>query len=157
MYECIFEWVFICIYPTPPQRTGCNTRSVFKRSTTGLNSNFSSSLIDCLNKAKEPNLRSYLLIAGKRIDRIIPFLGVLSQNETPTASSRIWTQIANYISSNDNRRYSIHFYISLRLWVHVRKYPHEYVHVHENVCVCVCVCVSMCVCPCSCARVNFLW
>ena len=29
---------FICIYSNPPQQTGCDTRSIFKQSKTGLNS-----------------------------------------------------------------------------------------------------------------------
>ena len=50
--------------PNPSARTGYDTRSIFKRSLTGLNSEFSFSLTSCLTKAKEPSLSYYLPIAG---------------------------------------------------------------------------------------------
>ena len=36
-----------CLYPTPPSRAGCDTRSVIKRITTGLNSEVSLTLTGC--------------------------------------------------------------------------------------------------------------
>ena len=61
----------------PPARAGYDTRSIFKRSLTGLNSEFSFSKTSCLTKAEEPSLSYYLPIAGGRIIRFIPFPRVL--------------------------------------------------------------------------------
>ena len=43
---------YIYIFPTPPIRARCDAMSNFKRSTTGLNSEFSFSSTGCLTKAK---------------------------------------------------------------------------------------------------------
>ena len=45
----------------------------FKRSLTGLNSEFSFCQTSCLTKAEEPSLSYYLPIAGGRIIGFIPF------------------------------------------------------------------------------------
>ena len=74
---------------TPSARAGYNTRSIFKRSLTDLNSEFSFSLTSCLNKAEEPSLPYYLPIAGGRIIGFIPFPRVLVLCEMQSASSRI--------------------------------------------------------------------
>ena len=50
--------------PNPSARAGYDTRSIFKRSLTGLNSEFSFSQTSCLTKAEEPSLSYYLPIAG---------------------------------------------------------------------------------------------
>ena len=63
--------------PTPSARTGYDTMSIFKRSLTGLNSEFSFSETSCLTKAEEPSLPYYLHIAGGRIFGFIPFPRVL--------------------------------------------------------------------------------
>ena len=70
-------------------RTGYDTRLIFKRSLTGLNSEFSFSLTSCLAKAEEPSLSYYLLIAGGRIIGFIPFPRVLVLCEMQSASSRV--------------------------------------------------------------------
>ena len=57
--------IVVCINSTPSQKARCDTRSIFKQSKVGLNSQFSFSLIGCLTKVKEPNLPYYLYIAGK--------------------------------------------------------------------------------------------
>ena len=51
-------------FPTLPLRTICNIRSTFKWSTAGLKLEFSFSETDCLIKAKELSLPSYLPIAA---------------------------------------------------------------------------------------------
>ena len=52
--------MFVCMYlPTPSTRAGCDTKSVFKKSLTGLNSEFSFSLIGYQTKAKENSLSYY--------------------------------------------------------------------------------------------------
>ena len=50
----------------PSARAGYDTRSIFKRCLTGLNSEFS------LTKAEEPSLPYYLPLAGGRIIGFIP-------------------------------------------------------------------------------------
>ena len=64
-------------FTNPSAQAGYNTRSIFKWSLTGLNSEFSFSLTSCLNKAEESSLYYYLPIAGGRIIRFIPFPRVL--------------------------------------------------------------------------------
>ena len=88
------------IFTNPSVRAGYDTRSTFKRSLTGLNSEFS--LTSCLTKAEEPSLLYYLPIAGGRIIGFIPFPRVLVQWEMQSVSSRIWTRFAVSISYDDN-------------------------------------------------------
>ena len=91
----------INIYPTPPLGQDM-TQGQFKRSLTGLNSEFSFSLTSCLTKAKEPNLSYYLPIAGGRIIGFIPFPRVLVLCEMQSVSFRIWTRIVVSNSYDDN-------------------------------------------------------
>ena len=92
----------LIIFTNPSARAGYDTRSIFKQSLTGLNSEFSFSLTNCLTKAEEPSLPYYLPIAGGRIIGFIPFLRVLVQCEMQSASSRIWTRVTVSISYDDN-------------------------------------------------------
>ena len=65
---------YIILYlPNPSARAGYDTRSIFKRSLTGLYSEFSFSYTSYLTKAEEPSLSYYLPIAGGRIIGFIPF------------------------------------------------------------------------------------
>ena len=75
---------------------------IFKRSLTGLNSEFSFSYTSCLTKAEEPSLSYYLPIAGGRIIGFIHFPRVLVLCEMQSVSSRIWTRVAVSISYDDN-------------------------------------------------------
>ena len=59
VYICTYKCMHICIYPTPLSRAGCDTRSISKRSTTSLNSEFSFSYIGCSTKSQEPSLLYY--------------------------------------------------------------------------------------------------
>ena len=82
---------YIAAYPyllNPSARVGYDTRSIFKRSLTGLNSEFSFSKTSCLTKAEEPSLPYYLPIAGGRIIEFIPFPRVLGLGEIQSVSSR---------------------------------------------------------------------
>ena len=91
------------IYIYQPHRSGRILHKVnFKRSLTGLNSEFSFSKTNCLSKVEEPSLPNYLPIAGTRILRFIPFLKVLMLIEMQSVLSRIWTRVAVSISNNDN-------------------------------------------------------
>ena len=76
--------------------------SIFKRSLTGLNTEFSFFSTSCHTKVKEPSLSYYLPIAGRRIVGFIPFPRVLVLCEMQTASSRIWTLVVELISFDDN-------------------------------------------------------
>ena len=86
------------IYPTPPIWHKVN----FKRSLTGLNSEFSFSYTSCLTKAEESSLPYYLPIVGGGIIRFIPFPRVLVLREMQSVSSRIWTRVTVSISYDDN-------------------------------------------------------
>ena len=90
------------LFTNPSARAGYDTRSIFKRNLTGLNSQFSFSLTSCLTKAEEPSLSYYLPIAGGRIIGFIPFPRVLVLCEMQPVSSRIWTRVAVSISYDDN-------------------------------------------------------
>ena len=61
----------------PLRSVGYDTRSIFKWSLTGLNSEFSFSYTSCLTKAEEPSPPYYLPIAGGRMIGFIPFPRVL--------------------------------------------------------------------------------
>ena len=69
--------IIAIIFTNPSTRAGYDTRSIFKHSLTGLNSEFSFSQTSCHTKAKEPSLPYYLPIAGGRIIGFIPFPRVL--------------------------------------------------------------------------------
>ena len=89
---------------TQPLRPGrkWHTVNFFKRSLTGLNSEFSFSYTSCLTKAEEPSLPYYLPIAGGRIIGLIPFPRVLVRWEMQSVLSRIWTRVTVSISGDDN-------------------------------------------------------
>ena len=59
-------YIYIYIFTNSSSRAGYDTRSIFKRSLTGLNSEFSFSSTSRLAKAEEPSLSYYLPIAGGR-------------------------------------------------------------------------------------------
>ena len=85
---CFFNVFILSIFTNPSARAGYDTRSIFKQSLTGLNSEFSF-LTSCLTKAEEPSLPYYLLIAGGRIIGLIPSLRVLVLCEMKSVMSRI--------------------------------------------------------------------
>ena len=104
----IYPISMICMLsylPTPPPGQDRTQGQFFKRSLTGLNSEFSFSYTICLTKAEEPSLPYYLSIAGGRIIGFIPSLRVLVLCEMQSVSSRIWTGVAVSIS-NDNNHYT---------------------------------------------------
>ena len=77
------------IFTNPSARAGYNTRSISKRSLTGLNSEFSFSQTSSLTKAEEHSLPYYLPITGGRIIGFIPFPRVLVLCEMQSVSPRI--------------------------------------------------------------------
>ena len=114
--------------PNPSVWSAYDTRSIFKRSSTGLNSEFSFSLTACYTKAKEPSLPNYLPITGERIIGCLLFLRVLILCERQTASSRIWTRFAVSIFYDGNPYISSTYYIQFRL-----KFPrHNSPIIHKN-------------------------
>ena len=92
----------LILFTNPYARAGYDTRSIFKLSLTGFNSEFSFSKTSCLINAEEPSLSYYLPIAGGRIIGFIPFPRVLVLCEMQPVSSRIWTRVAMFISYDDN-------------------------------------------------------
>ena len=68
-------------------------------------------LLHWLAKAKRPSLPWYLPTAGGITDGFILFKNVLAHCETQTALSKIWTRVANSISSDDNS-YTKRIYIN---------------------------------------------
>ena len=97
---------FTCFHPfhpitNPSARAGYDTRSIFRQSLTGLNSEFSSES-SYLTKAEEPSQPYYLPITGGRIIEFILFPRVLELCEMQSVSSRIWTRVAVSISYDDN-------------------------------------------------------
>ena len=67
--------------PNPSSWGGGNTRLNFKRSLTGLNSEFSFFKTGYHTKVKESNLPYYLPIAGRRTIGFVPFQKILAQYE----------------------------------------------------------------------------
>ena len=102
VWKLIEGITYLPYLPTPSARAGYDTRSIFKRSLTGFNSEFSFSETCCLNKVEESSLPYYLPIAGGRIIGFIPFSRVLVLCEMQSVSSRIWTRVAVSISDDDN-------------------------------------------------------
>ena len=117
--------VLVTIFTKPSARVGYYTRSIFKRSLTGFNSEFSFSWTSCLTKAKEPSLPDYLPISKGRIIGFIPFPRVLVLCEMQSVSSRIWTRVAAFISYDDNH-YTTGTRVSHRAKATIRKrYQHS--------------------------------
>ena len=98
----------LVLFTNPTARAGYDTRSIFKRSLTGLNSEFSFSWTSCLTKAEEPSPSYYLPIAGGRIREFIPFQGYLPESERNSATGvRTRVQVlvlSNLRSPNTGRR-----------------------------------------------------
>ena len=85
--------LMIYLFTNTCARARYDTRSYFKQSLTGLNSELSFS---------KTSLSYYLPIAGGRIIGFIPFPRVLVLCEMQSFSSRIWTRVAVSIFYDDN-------------------------------------------------------
>ena len=82
--------MYVCVYITNHSaQAAWDTRSIFKKSLTGLNLEFSFSLTCCHTKVKELSLLNCLPIAGQRIVGFISFPKVWVLHEMQTASFRI--------------------------------------------------------------------
>ena len=93
--------IYIYIFTNPSAWAGYDSRSIFKRSLTGLNSEFSFSSTSCFTKAEKPSLPYYLSIVGGRIIGFISFPRVLVLCDMQSVSSRIPTRVAVSISYDD--------------------------------------------------------
>ena len=107
LYNCLLIILFTNL-PNPSARAGYDTRSIFKRSLTDFNSEFSFSLTSGLIKAEEPSLPYYLTKTGGRIIGFIHFPRALVLCEMQSVSSRIWTRVAVSISYDDNHLHHGH-------------------------------------------------
>ena len=127
----------VIIFTNPSARAGYDTRSIFKLSLTGLNSEFSFSLTSCLTKTEEPSLSYYLPIAGGKIIGFIPFPRVLVLCEMQLVSSRIWTRVTVFISYDDNHyttgTSTLHEVIAPILRLHTFSVRHSVLFIqHQN-------------------------
>ena len=80
---------YLIIFTNPSALAGYDTKSIFKLSLRGFNSEFSFSQASCLTKAEEHSLPYYLPIAGGRIIGFILFPRVLVLREMQSVSSQI--------------------------------------------------------------------
>ena len=103
--------------PLLPQ-AGYDTRSIFRQSKAELNSEFSFSKTSCLTMTIKSSLPYYLPIAEGRTDGFMPIPRVLVQNERQRAVFRIWTQVADFISY-DNNLYTKHTSKNIKQEVHL--------------------------------------
>ena len=125
------------IFTNPSAQAGYDTRSIFKMSLTGLNSEFSFSYTSCLTKAEEPSLPYHLPIAGGRIIGLIPFPKVLVLCEMQSVSSRIWTRVAVFIFYDDNHyttgtsnRSFIFIFLSIFFFFNTHTHTHIYIYIY---------------------------
>ena len=93
-----YQYNALCVNTNPSTQAGCDTVSIFKRSLTVLDSEFSFSKTGCLSKAEEPSFHYSLPTAAEGIG-FIPFPMLC---EMHSASSRIWTRVTVSISYGDN-------------------------------------------------------
>ena len=82
------ELMYIFTYRT--ERGGCITMSLFKRSVSGLNSEFCFSWTSCHTKVEELSLPYYLQISSRRIIGFMPFPRILACVKSHTVPFSIW-------------------------------------------------------------------
>ena len=98
----MYVYMHVWSYPTPPLWARCNTRSIFKQSTVGLTLDIFFSSTDCLIKAKESSPPYYSSVAEQERDGFTSFLKALTWTEMQTLLFRIWTQVNDSISCENN-------------------------------------------------------
>ena len=96
--QIIIENEIIFIFTNLSARAGCDTRSIFKRSLTGLNSAFSFSSTSCFTKAEEPSLLLLFTRSWRENNWIHTF---------PKGISAMWNAISLVEDLNSCRR--VHF------------------------------------------------
>ena len=134
--RCIYV-ANIIISTNPSTRAGYDTGSIFKRSLTGLNSEYSFSKTSCRTKAEEPSLSYYVPIAGGRIIGFIPFPSVLVLWEMQSVSSWFWTRVVVSISYDDNHYTTSTNIMNIRCMFHIAISWLWYI--------CLCVYIRVCV------------
>ena len=92
----------VSIFINPSVRVWYDTKSIFKRSLTGLNAEFSFSDTSCLTKAEERSLPYNSCIPGGRIIGFIRLPRILVLFKIQSVSSRIRTLIAVSIFTTIN-------------------------------------------------------
>ena len=115
------------IFTTHSARAGYDTRSIFKQSLTGLNSEFSFSLTSSLTKAEEHSLSYYLPIAGGSLIVFIPFPRVLVLCEMQSVLSRIWTRVTVSISYDNN-----HYTMGIALLFNLLSCVHIFIEISNS-------------------------
>ena len=109
---------FVFTAPTPRHKQDVRQGYSFKLSLVGLNSEFSFSWISYHTKVKELSLPNYLSITEIRIIGGISFSRVFCSMST--ASFRIWTQVIDSISNEDNH-YTTGIYIYIYIYIYTRR------------------------------------
>ena len=101
---CVYIYIYIDTHThthtTPLSWAGCDTRSRFKQSLTGLNSEISFSKTCCHTKIKEPSFLYFPITEG-RIVGFMPFPRVLVLCKMQRVRFRIWTQVTTSTSSDN--------------------------------------------------------
>ena len=97
----VYEYTYVRL-PNSYTRVGCDTWSIFKRSFTGLNAEFSFSETGWHTKSKLPSQLNYLIIASGKIVVFKYFPNVLELSETKTVSTSIWSRVTMPISNINN-------------------------------------------------------
>ena len=145
------------IFTNPSARAGYDTRSISKRSLTGLNSEFSFSETSCLTKAEEPTLPYYLAIAGGRIIGFIPFPRVLVLCEMQSVASKICVCVYVFIyhhyhqqvtlttrSSQTFFRHPSQSSITTRSSCRLHTNTHTHTHTHTHIYIYIYIYVGVC-------------
>ena len=103
---------FFIIFTNPSARAGSDTRSIFKRGLTGLNSDFSFSESSCLTKADEPSPPYYLPIAGGSF-----FMGSTKPRPWPP-----WLRYMGHLKKHKKKQKQmlLPIQILVRLWLLLR-------------------------------------
>ena len=90
------------IYPPLLPWTGCDLKSIFRGVKLVWSKSFPFPILLALPGLKEPSLSNNLSVFRWKTDGFMPFLKVLSTSKILTALSRIWTQVTDFISYDDN-------------------------------------------------------
>ena len=88
--------ILVCIYSPPPTLSKWVSETIFKRSLTDLNSEFSFILSSCNTKIKEPNLPNYGVSSWIHIS-------INGLYWMQTASTKFWTRVNEFISYDHYR------------------------------------------------------
>ena len=125
-----FLSIYLSIFAEPFARAEYDKRSIFKRSLTGLNSEFEFRLV--ASPRLKNSLSYYLPIAKEIINGFISYPRVLVLCELQSVSSRIWTRVAMSISYDDNHYTtprSVFPSIGVSIYISIHCY-HIYIYIY---------------------------